>query len=138
MQPFTTGAYFWGVSSSFQTSLFPGPSVAPPSSMTVTQLYPTLFDLLDCRLPGSSVHGILQARILEWAAISTLLRCFLNRSQFERNRRFWPSLLMFPKDLGTRDWEVNQGDRDRVGQGEEPVKSQECVSEQVSLGVPGA
>ena len=30
---------------------------------------PTLFDALDCSLPGSSVHGILQARILEWVAI---------------------------------------------------------------------
>ena len=79
--------------------------VAPPFSVTVTQLYPTLFNPLDCSPPGSSVHGILQARILEWVAISTLLRCFLNRSQFERNGRFWPSLLMFPKDLGTSDWE---------------------------------
>ena len=30
----------------------------------------TLCDPLDCSLPGSSVHGILQARILEWVAIS--------------------------------------------------------------------
>ena len=29
-----------------------------------------LYDSMDCSLPGSSVHGILQARILEWAAIS--------------------------------------------------------------------
>ena len=35
----------------------------------VAQLYPTLCDPVDCSLPGSSVHGILQARILEWAAI---------------------------------------------------------------------
>ena len=28
----------------------------------------TLCDPMDCSLPGSSVHGILQARILEWAA----------------------------------------------------------------------
>ena len=27
---------------------------------------PTLCDVIDCSLPGSSVHGILQARILEW------------------------------------------------------------------------
>ena len=33
---------------------------------------------------------------------------------------------------------IGKGDRDGVGQGEEPVKSQECVSEQVSLGVTGA
>ena len=30
----------------------------------------TLCDPMDCRLPGSSVHGIFQARILEWVAIS--------------------------------------------------------------------
>ena len=29
----------------------------------------TFYDLMDCSLPGSSVHGILQARILEWVAI---------------------------------------------------------------------
>ena len=31
---------------------------------------PTLCDPMDCSPPGSSVHGILQARILEWVAIS--------------------------------------------------------------------
>ena len=36
----------------------------------VAQLYPTLCDPMDCSLPGSSVHGILQARILEWIVIS--------------------------------------------------------------------
>ena len=36
----------------------------------VAQLCPTLCDPIDCSLPGSSVHGILQARILEWVAIS--------------------------------------------------------------------
>jgi len=35
-----------------------------------TQLCPTLCDLVDCSPPGSSVQGILQARILEWVAIS--------------------------------------------------------------------
>ena len=35
----------------------------------VTQSCPTLCDPMDCSLPGSSVHGILQARILEWVAI---------------------------------------------------------------------
>ena len=32
----------------------------------VTQLYVSLYDLMNCSLPSSSVHGILQARILEW------------------------------------------------------------------------
>ena len=35
----------------------------------VTQLCPTIFDPIDCSPPGSSVHGILQARILQWVAI---------------------------------------------------------------------
>ena len=33
------------------------------------QLRPALRDPMDCRLPGSSVHGILQTRILEWVTI---------------------------------------------------------------------
>ena len=36
----------------------------------VTQSCLTLCDLMDCSPPGSSVHGILQARILEWVVIS--------------------------------------------------------------------
>ena len=36
----------------------------------VAQLYLTLCDPMDCSLPGSSVHGIFQARVLEWVAIS--------------------------------------------------------------------
>ena len=36
----------------------------------VTQLRQTLCNPKDCSLPGSSVHGIFQARILEWVAIS--------------------------------------------------------------------
>ena len=36
----------------------------------VAQSCPTLCDPMDCSLPGSSIHGIFQARILEWVAIS--------------------------------------------------------------------
>ena len=36
----------------------------------VAQSCPTLCDPMDCSLPGSSVHGILQERVLEWVAIS--------------------------------------------------------------------
>ena len=39
-------------------------------NVLVAQSYPTLCDPMDCSPPGSSVHGILQARILEWVAIS--------------------------------------------------------------------
>ena len=37
---------------------------------SVIQLCPILFDAMDCGPPGFSVLGILQARILEWVAIS--------------------------------------------------------------------
>ena len=40
------------------------------SESEVTQSCPTLSDSLDCSLPGSSVHGIFQARVLEWGAIA--------------------------------------------------------------------
>ena len=36
----------------------------------VAQLCPTLCDHMDCSLPGSSVHRVFQARILEWVVIS--------------------------------------------------------------------
>ena len=36
----------------------------------VAQSRPTLCDPMDCNLPGSSVHGILQKRIMEWVSIS--------------------------------------------------------------------
>ena len=38
---------------------------------SVSKSYPTLFDPMDCRLPGSSVPGIFQSRILQWAAVSS-------------------------------------------------------------------
>ena len=34
------------------------------------QSCPTLSDPMDCSLPGSSIHGIFQARVLEWGAIA--------------------------------------------------------------------
>ena len=40
------------------------------SESEVAQLCPTLSDPMDCSLTGSSVHGIFQARVLEWGAIA--------------------------------------------------------------------
>ena len=40
------------------------------SESEVAQLCPTLSDPTDCSLPGSSICGIFQARVLEWVAIS--------------------------------------------------------------------
>ena len=46
---------------------------------------PTLWDSLDCSLPGCSVHGIFQARILEWVAIS-----YSRRSSWPRDQTHVP------------------------------------------------
>ena len=40
------------------------------SESEVAQSYPTLYDLMDCSLPASSVHETFQARVLEWVAVS--------------------------------------------------------------------
>jgi len=41
----------------------------PPVKVLVAQSCLTLYDPIDCSQPGSSVHGVFQARIMEWAAI---------------------------------------------------------------------
>ena len=51
----------------------------------VAQLCLTLFNCMDCSLPGSSVHGILQARMLEWVAI------YSSRGSSQRRNRIWLS-----------------------------------------------
>ena len=48
---------------------------------SVAQLCPTFCDPVNCNLPGSSVHEILQAGILEWIAISSSKGSFLPRDQ---------------------------------------------------------
>ena len=40
------------------------------SESEVIQSCPTLCDPIDCSLPGSSIHGIFQARVLEWGSIA--------------------------------------------------------------------
>ena len=43
------------------------------SESEVAQSCPTLSDPMDCSLPGSSIHGIFQARVLEWGAKASLV-----------------------------------------------------------------
>ena len=45
------------------------------SESEVAQSCLTLRDPMDCSLPGSSVHGIFQARVLEWGAINFSISC---------------------------------------------------------------
>ena len=77
------------------------------------QLCPTLCDPVDCSPPGSSVHGILQARILEWIAMPTKVpgsqrdsRMWLN-DNFLKTSSFLFSLIktvLFPANLSVPCW----------------------------------
>ena len=51
------------------------------SEVKVAQSCMTLCDPMDCSLPGSSLHGILQARMLEWVAIPFSRGCSQPRDQ---------------------------------------------------------
>ena len=46
------------------------PAAAAAAAAKSLQSCPTLYDPMDCSLPGSSAHGIFQARTLEWGAIA--------------------------------------------------------------------
>ena len=66
-------------------------SMKVKSESEVAQSCPTLSDPMDCSLPGFSVHGIFQARVLEWVAIafcegSWLLLLLLLLSHFSHVR----------------------------------------------------
>ena len=54
----------------------PFPSPMHESESEVAQLCPTLCDPMDCSPPGSSIHGVFQARVLEWGAISFSIIAF--------------------------------------------------------------
>ena len=51
------------------------------SESEVAESCPTLSDPMDCSLPGSSIHGILQARTLEWGAIAFSVK-YLTSTQY--------------------------------------------------------
>ena len=55
-------------------------SLVVVSASEVAQSYLTLCDPMDCSLPGSSIHGIFKARVLEWGAISFSRGIFPTRS----------------------------------------------------------
>ena len=54
------------------------PSPMHENESEVDQSCPTLSDLMDCSLPGSSIHGIFQASVLDWGTIA-----FSGLQQFE-------------------------------------------------------
>ena len=68
-------------------------------TVLVAQSCPTLCDPIDCSPPGSSVHGILQARILEWVAVS-----FPRGSSGPRDQTGTSSLEADPNHWTTREF----------------------------------
>ena len=52
------------------------------SEREVAQSCPTLSDRMDCSLPGSSKHGIFQARVLEWSAIAFSIYLCRNTAKY--------------------------------------------------------
>ena len=77
------------------------------SESEVAQSRPTLSDPMDCSLPGSSVHGIFQARVLVWGAIafSSILPIISVKSQdilwYQGGKRFYvaPGTVATQRDL---------------------------------------
>ena len=59
---------FRGINCNCKLTLHQMSTVAAAAAKSLHS-YLTLCDLMDCGLPGSSIHGILQARILEWVAV---------------------------------------------------------------------
>ena len=71
------------------------------SESEVAQSYPTLSDPMDCSLPGSSIHGIFQARVLEWGAIAFSLKLWNFLSEKNNKSSFcYVNEVTFGKTLG--------------------------------------
>ena len=79
----------------------------------VAQSCPTLCDPMDCSLPGSSVHGIFQARVLEWGASKVMLKILQARLQQYVNRELPDVQPGFRKGRGTRDQIANPLDHQK-------------------------
>ena len=89
------------------------------SKSEVAQSCPTLSDCMDCSLPGSSIHGIFQAGVLEWSALAfSAIQCYryLNNCCYEVSphiihlNRLYSNLLDFRKNSNVRHWTQCWGD----------------------------
>ena len=63
---------------------FPSPMHEVKSEREVAQSCPTLSDPMDCSLPGSSICGIFQARVLEWGAIALMYTLSQFKKKFKQ------------------------------------------------------
>ena len=65
------------------------------SESEVAQSCPTLSDPMDCSLPGSSIHGIFQARVLEWGAIAFSDELIVFSNKYQPRPLLWPLPSLF-------------------------------------------
>ena len=71
------------------------------SESKVTQSSPTLSDPMDCSPPGSSTHGIFQARVLEWAVIAFSMDMSLSKLQeIVKEREAWHAAVQGSQRVG--------------------------------------
>ena len=77
------------------------------SESEVAQSCLTLSDLMDCSLPGSSAHGIFQARVLEWGAIA------FSYSTIKKNRKMMPFAAIWIQPEIITLSEVSQKEKDK-------------------------
>ena len=74
------------------------------SESEVGQSCPTLSDPMDCSLPGSSIHGIFQARVLEWGAIAFSVEIIKEMQMKHQWSTFVPSLVKLLINTLTNLW----------------------------------
>ena len=84
------------------------------SESEVAQLCPTLHDPMDCSLPGSSVHGIFQARVLKWGAI--VFSDDKPRQHIRKQRHhFADKAMVFPAVMcGCESWTTKKAEHQRI------------------------
>ena len=63
------------------------------SESEVIQSCPTLSDPMDCSLPGSSAHGIFQARVLEWVVITLAYLSLISKLENGKDSKVVTSVL---------------------------------------------
>ena len=85
------------------------------SESEVPQLCPTLSDPMDCSPPGSSIHGIFQARVLEWGARTNLDSILKSRDITLPTKVCLVKAMVFPVVMyGCESWTVKKAERQRI------------------------
>ena len=78
------------------------------SESEVAQSYPTLSDPMDSSLPGSSVHGIFQARLLEWGAIA--FSDEQPRQHVKKQRHYFANKGLSSQGYGCNIWTIRKAE----------------------------